>query len=154
MFRVLRVAILVLFLSAFCRLSAAEPPNVAAPKQSVQYFAHQAVEDPYGVIAPWHQGLNGQCDFRVRVAAETLKRYPWADRPTAVTPGPCYVFSGHWNISPQGKITSTFKLKDWHNGDLGQRSAYILGGLNQYYRYSGDPAAIAHLTHQADLLLD
>ena len=29
------------------------------------YYAHPAVVDEYGVIAPWYQGLNGQCDLRV-----------------------------------------------------------------------------------------
>ena len=42
-----------------------------------KYFAHPGIEDRYGVIAPWYRGQNGQCDFRI--AAETLKRYPWAD---------------------------------------------------------------------------
>ena len=45
------------------------------------YFAHDAVEDRYGVIAPWYKGQNGQFDLRVRIAAETMKRYPWT-RPT------------------------------------------------------------------------
>ena len=56
-----------------------------------KYFAHPAVEDRYGVVAPWYHGQNGQCDFRIRIAAETLKRYPWADRPTAVMPGPHFL---------------------------------------------------------------
>ena len=43
----------------------------------VRYYGHPKVEDRYGVIAPWYHGLNGQADFRVRIAAETLKRYPW-----------------------------------------------------------------------------
>ena len=37
-------------------------------------------------------------------------------------------------------------INDWDNGDLGQRAAYVLGGLVDYYRYSGDPAAIAAST--------
>ncbi len=149
--RILLPGILVL---AFCGYSIAEPPKTANAQKGTQYFAHPAVEDPHGVIAPWYRGLNGQCDFRVRVAAETLKRYPWADRATAVTPGPCYVFSGEWRISPEGKITPTIKLRDWQNGDLGQRSAYIMGGLINYYRYTGDPAAIGPVTINADYLLD
>ncbi|MBN1911097.1 MAG: hypothetical protein JW818_15225 [Pirellulales bacterium] len=155
MFRVLRITVLALLLSMVCRHSMADPTKaVDPPKKGVQYFAYPAVEDSYGVIATWYGGLNGQCDFRVRVAAETLKRYPWADRPTAITPGPCYVFSGHWTISPEGKITPKIKLEDWHNGDLGQRSAYVIGSLVNYYRYSGDPAAIGPITVNADYLLD
>lgn len=119
-----------------------------------RYFAHPAVEDRHGVIAPWYQGLGGQCDFRVRVAAETLKRYPWAPEGVAVTPGPCFVFSGHWAISPEGEISPKIDLSDWDNGDLGQRSSYILAGLVDYYRYAGDPAAIGLMTINIDYLLD
>ena len=32
----------------------------------------------------WYRGQNGQCDFRICIAAETLKRYPWADKPVAI----------------------------------------------------------------------
>ncbi|MDB6124766.1 MAG: Di-glucose binding within endoplasmic reticulum, partial [Pedosphaera sp.] len=48
----------------------------AATNQN-RYYGHDAVWDKYGVIAPWYHGLNGQCDYRIRIAAETLKRYPW-----------------------------------------------------------------------------
>ena len=40
------------------------------------------------------------------------------------------------------------------NGDLGQRSTSVLKGMVDYYRYSGDPAAIAHLTYMGDHLID
>jgi hypothetical protein len=40
------------------------------------------------------------------------------------------------------------------NGDLGQRAAYILSGLVDYYRYTGDAAAIAHIHCTAEALLD
>ena len=33
-------------------------------------------------------------------------------------------------------------------------AAYVLSGLVDYYRYSGDAAAIAHMTYMADALLD
>ncbi|MCL4693754.1 MAG: hypothetical protein KJ060_14735 [Candidatus Hydrogenedentes bacterium] len=118
-----------------------------------RYYAHDTVLDSHGVIAPWYTGLNGQFDFRVRVAAETLKRYPWAVPPKSCVAAPEYVFNGTWRISPEGDI-SVPDLRDWDNGDLGQRAAYILGGFVDYYRYSGDPAAIAHITCQADFLLD
>jgi len=117
------------------------------------YYAHDAVEDEYGVIAPWYQGLHGQCDLRVRIAAETLKRYPWTDSSKAVAALPEYIFSGRWGIASDGTITIP-AISDWANGDLGQRAAYILSGMVDYYRYSGDPAAIAIMTMQADALLD
>ena len=40
------------------------------------YYAHPAVADAHGVIAPWYRRQNGQFDYRVRIAMETLKRYP------------------------------------------------------------------------------
>jgi len=118
-----------------------------------RYYAHDAVEDKHGVIAPWYRGQNGQLDFRVRIAAETLKRYPWADAKKAVAAAPEYVFNGAWKIAPDGKITIP-EIRDWANGDLGQRAAYVLSALVDYYRYSSDPAAIAHMSVLADVLLD
>ena len=109
--------------------------------------------DRYGVIAPWYHGLNGQCDFRVRIAAETLKRYPWTTRTNAIAEYPAYVFSGFWQISSNGTITPR-NPGDWGNGDLSQRATSSLNGWVDYYRYTGDPAAIAHLTYFADFLVD
>ena len=63
MFKTCRVA---LSLSAVLALS-----GFSAEVQS-RYYGHVAVHDRYGVIAPWYHGLNGQCDFRVRIAAETI----------------------------------------------------------------------------------
>ena len=74
-----------------------------APKR---YYAHDAVEDRHGVIAPWYRGQNGQCDWRVRIAAETLKRYPWTDTARAAAAAPEYIFSGAWKISPEGAIVT------------------------------------------------
>ncbi|UCD29076.1 MAG: hypothetical protein JSV03_00910, partial [Planctomycetota bacterium] len=65
-----------------------------------RYYAHKVAEDRYGVIAPWYKGQNGQFDFRVRIAAETLKRYPWADASKAVAPAPEYFYNGRWQIAP------------------------------------------------------
>src|ERR1039458_2994867 len=64
--------------------------QAAAANAKARYYGHDAVMDSYGVIAPWYQGLNGQCDFRVRIAAETLKRYPWTttNNTIAAYPGP------------------------------------------------------------------
>lgn len=125
---------------------------IAQPTQA-RYFAHDAVEDGHGVIAPWYKGLNGQCDFRVRVAAETLKRYPWATNPKTGLPAPDYMYNGRWEIKPDGTIRPR-KLEDWGNGDLAQRGAYAMLGWVDYYRYSGDPAAIAHISMIADVLLN
>jgi hypothetical protein len=118
-----------------------------------RYYGHDAVLDRYGVIAPWYQGLNGQCDFRVRIAAETLKRYPWTTTNNATAAYPDYLFTSKWQIASNGVITPQ-NPGDWMNGDLGQRSTSVLNSMVDYHRYSGDPAAIAHLTFMGDLLLD
>ncbi len=119
-----------------------------------KYFAHPGVEDGFGVIAPWYNGQNGQCDWRVRIAAETLKRYPWAEEPVAVMPAPHYVFNGHWAIKPDGTIQVNPQLPDWHNGDVGQRSVSLILGLTAYYRYTADAGVIGPITRVADYLLD
>jgi hypothetical protein len=117
------------------------------------YYGHDAVLDRNGVIAPWYQQLNGQCDFRIRIAAETLKRYPWTTTENAVAAYPDYLFTSNWSIAQDGTITRKH-LGDWSNGDLGQRSTSVLKGMTDYYRYSGDPAAIAHLTYMGNYVLD
>jgi hypothetical protein len=124
-----------------------------AATTAAHYYGHDAVVDAQGVIAPWYKGLNGQCDLRVRIAAETLKRYPWTTTNTAIAAYPDYVFSGHWQITSNGVIIPQTP-SDWDNGDIGQRSTSVLMGLVDYYRYTGDPAAIAHLTYMGDFLLD
>jgi len=117
-----------------------------------RYYAYPAVHDAHGVIAPWYTGLNGQCDYRVRIAAETLKRYPWTTLAKAVTEVPEYVFNPGWTITEDGTITpGQMGLGD---GDLGCRAWVVLVALAHYYRYSGDPAALAHMTYTADVLLD
>ncbi len=127
----------------------------AAPAATVlkHYYAYDAVEDAHGVIAPWYKGLNGPCDLRVRIAAETLKRYPWTTKANAIAPYPAYVFSGYWAIKADGTITPR-DPGDSANADMGQRSLSVLNGLVDYYRYTGNPAAVAHLTYMADFLLD
>lgn len=127
--------------------------GLSAATTQKHYYAHDAVEDQHGVIAPWYKGQNGQLDWRVRIAAETLKRYPWVQPPQAAAPAPAYVYTGAWKIDKDGRITLP-PLNDWANGDWGQRAAYVLTGFIDYYRYSGDPAAIAHVTYQADVLLN
>lgn len=117
------------------------------------YYGHDAVLDRYGVIAPWYHQPNGQCDYRIRIAAETLKRYPWTTLKNAVISAPDYLFTSNWEISSEGKITPK-DFGDWSNGDLGQRSTSVLRGMVDYYRYSGDPAAIAQFTYMGNYLLD
>jgi hypothetical protein len=118
-----------------------------------RYYAHETALDDHGIIAPWYQGLNGQCDFRIRVAAETLKRYPWTTTSNAVAAYPDYLFTSKWRISAEGVLTPE-NPGDWMNGDLGQRSTSVLNAMVDYYRYSGDPAAIAQMTYMGDYLLD
>ena len=119
-----------------------------------RYYAHEAVEDEHGVIAPWTPAQNGPCDFRVRVAAETMKRYPWAGADQTVMPAPHFVFNGHWQIDGGGRITISRPTNEWHNGDLGDRTATILNAAVDYYRYSGDPALVAFAGVAADYFLE
>jgi hypothetical protein len=99
-----------------------------------------------------YTGQNGQFDFRARVAAETIKRYPWATGTKTVMPGPEYVFNGNWNIDSDGRITVPPE-KDWDNGDLAQRGAYTISSMLEYYRYSGDPAGLKSISSTIDFIL-
>ncbi len=117
------------------------------------YFGNPAVVDKHGVIAPWYKGQNGQYDYRVRIAAETMKRYPWATKDKAVMPAPEYVFNGHWQIDQDGRISAA-EVKDWNDGDLAQRASYVIGSLIHYYMYTGDPAVFTPITAMADYLID
>jgi hypothetical protein len=144
-----RTTLLVIVLTSACQVQSQTTSTIAR----AHYYGHDAVVDAHGVIAPWYGGLNGQCDLRVRIAAETLKRYPWTTTNTAIAAYPAYVFSGHWQITSNGVILPK-DPGDWANGDIGQRSTSVLMGLVDYYRYSGDAAAIAHLTYMGDFLVD
>lgn len=137
-----------------CLLLATWPDvSTQAAINQKHYYGHDRVLDKNGVIAPWYPGLNGQCDFRIRIAAETLKRYPWTTTNNAIAAYPDYLFTSKWQISSNGVITPQ-NPGDWMNGDLGQRSTSVLNGMVDYYRYSGDPVAIAHVTYMGDYLLD
>ena len=81
--------------------------TAADAQPAKKYFAHPVVEDRDGVIAPWYHGQNGQCDFRIRIAAETLKRYPWADKPLAITPAPISSTTAVGASSPTAPSSST-----------------------------------------------
>lgn len=118
-----------------------------------RYYAHDAVEDAHGVIAPWHQGQNGQIDLRVRTAAEFLKRYPWVTADESLMAGPHYVFNARVDVAPDGAV-AVLPASDQMNGNLGQRFKYISESLPRYYRYTGDPMAFSHMRIAADFLLD
>jgi len=118
-----------------------------------RYYAHAAVHDGDGVIAPWYSGQNGLVDYRVRVAAEFLKRYPWVSRDQSVMAGPHWVFNARVDLNQDGKI-SVLPATDQMNGNLGQRFKYITEALPRYYRYTGDPVVLGHLKIAADFLLD
>lgn len=124
---------------------------VHAASRLERYFAHDAVEDRHGVIAPWYQGLDGQTHAHVRVSIETLKRYPWT-MPEEMVNMPAYMVNNAWRIDRNGHIT--VRGEDPVRGDYGSRSQGVLQALTRYYAYSGDPMAIAHITLQAEHLLD
>ena len=134
------------------------PWNGRTETQLDRYFAHARVEDAYGVIAPWYQGLNGQCDWRVRIAAETMKRFPWCGN-KALTDLPEYMINGQWRIAADGTITAPDPVRPpvgpWRtDADYGYRFHYTMMAWVDYYRYTGDPAALAHLRMQGDHCLD
>ena len=126
---------------------------VHAATSRSKYFAHDAVEDRNGVIAPWYNGQNGQFDLRVRIAAETMKRYPWTAANTAVAVVPQYILNGTWNIASDGTITIP-TLDNWTNGEMGQDAARYIEALIAYYRYSGDPDALGRVSLIANTILD
>lgn len=117
-----------------------------------RYYAHDTVEDQHGVIAPWYTGQNGQFDYRVRIASETLRRYPWVTKKKAVGIAPEYAFNNTWRITPEGTI-SVRDIDNWTNAGRGQGSARAMLAWVDYYRYSGDPAALAQLEVVADTLI-
>jgi hypothetical protein len=118
-----------------------------------RYYAHDAVEDRYGVIAPWYQGQNGQTDLRVRVAAEFLKRYPWVDTDKSVMAGPHWLFNGGVDLAADGSI-KVLPAENHMNGNVGQRFKYFTEALPRYYRYSGDPVVFGYMKIAADFVLD
>jgi hypothetical protein len=127
-------------------------PAARAAETMDRYFAHKTVEDEHGVIAPWYRQQNGQLDYRIRIAAETFRRYEWVGPPKAAGIAPGYAFNNTWSISPEGKITLP-DIGNWYNAGRGQGSARAILAWTEYYRYTGDPAALAHLEVVADTLL-
>ncbi len=127
--------------------------EAAGATRMEKYYAHAAVEDAAGVIAPWYQGQNGQLDLRVRVSADFLKRYPWVDAGESVVAGPHWVFNPRVELADDGAI-KVLAATPQMNGNLGQRFKYITESLTRYYRYSGDPVVFGYLKIAADYLLD
>ena len=117
------------------------------------YYAHAAVHDSEGVIAPWHQGLNGQLDERLNIAVNVYKRYPWVDKSKAVMAAPDFIYNSHWSIKPDGTIVIP-PTNDWMCGDLCARAWSIIKGLTAYYQYSGDPIAFIYIPLVVDYILD
>ena len=129
------------------------PPGSARAAEALKhYYAHDAVEDSYGVIAPWYQGQNGQLDLRVRIAAEFLKRYPWVDTSESVMAGPHWVFNARVDLGEDGTI-HVLPASDNMNGNLGQRFKYITEAMPMYYAYTGDPVIFSYLKIASDFIL-
>lgn len=118
-----------------------------------RYYANKAVQDQYGVIAPWNPGQNGPLDMRLRIAVEVMKRYPWVNTDKAVMAAPDFVYNSHWSIKDDGTILIP-KTNDWMCGDLSQRAWSIIRGLTAYYMYSSDPIAFIYIPLTADYILD
>src|SRR5271157_4382049 len=78
--------------------------SIQAATNLPSYYAHPAELDAWGVIAPWHHGLNGQLDERLNIAVNVYKRYPWADKPKAVMAAPDFIYNSHWSITSNGDI--------------------------------------------------
>jgi hypothetical protein len=57
------------------------------------YYGRDTVADNYGAIAPWCQQPIRQCNFHIRIAAETIKHYPWATTKTAAAACSDYLFT-------------------------------------------------------------
>lgn len=128
-------------------------PSARAGTNLPSYYAHPAVLDTNGVLAPWYSGQNGQLDERVRIAVNVYKRYPWVDRPKAVMAAPDFVYNSHWSIRDDGTILIP-PTTDWMCGDLCQRAWSIVKGLTAYYQYSGDPIAFIYIPLAVDYILD
>ncbi len=143
-------AILTIFTIIFCLPFYTS--RSAAAVSLERYYAHRTVEDPYGVIAPWHPGQNGPLDTRLRIAVEVMKRYPWVDTQKAVMAAPDFVYNSHWSIKDDGTILIP-PTNDWMCGDLSQRAWSIIKGLTAYYAYSGDPIAFLYIPLTADYIL-
>ena len=67
--------------------------------------------------------------------------------------------NNHWSIAEDGKITVhppiRTPVRPWPmDMDYGYRFYFVVMGWVDYYRYTGDPAAIAHVSMQVNHMLD
>ena len=128
-------------------------PGACGSTNLPSYYAHPAVQDSAGVLAPWYTGLNGQLDERLSIAVNVYKRYPWVDKPKAVMAAPDFIYNSHWSIKSDGTILIP-PTTDWMCGDLCARAWSIIKGLTAYYQYSGDPIAFIYIPRVVDYILD
>lgn len=140
-------------LAVFLLLAVSSLASLHAATNLPAYYAHPAVEDTHGVLAPWYQGLNGQLDERLNIAVNVYKRYPWVEKPKAVMSAPDFVYNSHWSIKPDGTILIP-PTTDWMCGDLCARAWSTIKGLTAYYQYSGDPIAFLYIPLTVDYILD
>jgi len=125
--------VLAITFTLFCLPAIPVGHNATAATNLPSYYAHPAVLDTNGVIAPWYQGLNGQLDERLNIAVNVYKRYPWVDKPKAVMAAPDFVYNSHWSIKPDGTILIP-PSPDGMCGDLGAPPWAIIKGLTAYYQ--------------------
>ena len=117
--------------------------GVAAPP--ARYYAYPAVHDRFGVIAPWYKARTGSATSASGSPPRRSNATRGPMRTRRLRPAPEYIYSGAWKIAPDGTITDPADQR------LGQRRPRPAGGVRarqliDYYRYTGDAAAIAHMT--------
>ncbi len=147
--KILRCAMILSFFSVFFYCES----QVCGESVLDTYFAHKAAVDKYNVIAPWYQGQDGQCDFRIRVAAETLKRFPWVISDTVPSPAPYPVYDRYWKIDDNGTLLMPEGEIKNLDGDFGQRTISILNSMTDYYQYSGDPFVLSYIITMSDAVI-
>ena len=102
--------------------------TAADPQVVKKYFAHPAVEDRDGVIAPWYRGQNGQCDFRVRDRGRDAQALSLGRQGRGRHGGAAFRLHRNVGIKPDGTILVSPKLDNWMFADVGQRSVSTLFG--------------------------
>ena len=76
-----------------------------------------------GSSPPGIRARTAKCDFRVRVAAETLKRYPWTDKPVAIMPAPAFHLQWHLGHQAQRhhpRQSRPGRLDEWRSSASGR----------------------------------
>ena len=69
-----------------------------------KYYAHETREDEGGVLAPWHEGQNGQLDERLRIAIEVYKRLSVDRHGASGDARRISSYNSHWSITSKGEI--------------------------------------------------